>query len=188
MYHLAPNNKETILINIKTRVRMPAYLLFSLNKRSQKNRMRIAACIFVLAAALLPLAVGMATRPPQESPGQIIPFLRIRGESITGTATRAWRRELVRQRSSRANRRVVGYDEEATGCDKGCAVSLLGTGRTGGDARVRGRATHNVCVGRRPAKDCRRIPATACSSLDNERREGKEGSSLGHDTRGIWVR
>jgi hypothetical protein len=169
----------------------PSPTSFSL-KQTQENRMR-SRYIFVLVAALSPLGRGaLATKAPEELQGQIIPCSSDDGEKHYCTADTRHGARLVRQRSQAPCKQAEswGYDEEGIWVDKGCGGEFsLGRSEDGGDARGEGAGGTITCVsdnGRR--KVC---PADTSNGVQLVRQRSdakcKEGSSWGHDTRGIWV-
>ena len=166
-----------------------AYLF--LTQQSQENRMRICQCIFVLVVALSPFGrEALATQAPQERPDQIIPCSSDDGEKHYCTADTRYGARLVRQRSQAPCKQDEswGYDEEGIWVDKGCGGEFtLGRNEDGGGARGDGGVI--TCAsddGRR--KVC---PADTSNGVQLVRQRSdakcKEGSSWGHDTRGIWV-
>jgi hypothetical protein len=155
--------------------------------------MRITLYIFVLVTALSPFSHGASARPaPQERQGQIIPCSSDDGEKHYCTADTRYGARLVRQRSKALCKQDEswGYDEEGIWVDKGCGGEFtLGRGENGDDARSEGSAGTITCAsddGRR--KVC---PADTSNGVQLARQRSdakcKEGSSWGHDTRGIWV-
>jgi hypothetical protein len=155
--------------------------------------MRICQCIFVLVAALSPFGRGAsATQAPQERQGQIIPCSSDDGEKHYCTADTRYGARLLRQRGQAPCKEGEswGYDEEGIWVDKGCVGEFtLGRREVGGDARGEGVGETITCAsddGRR--KVC---PADISNGVQLVRQRSdakcKEGSSWGHDTRGIWV-
>jgi len=162
-------------------------------KQSQENRMRICRCIFVLVAALSPFGRGaLARQAPQERQGQIIPCSSDDGEKHYCTADTRHGARLVRQRSQAPCKQDEswGYDEEGIWVDKGCGGEFtLGRAQDRGDARGEGGRGTIACAsdnGRR--KVC---PADTSNGVQLVKQRSdakcKEGSSWGHDSRGIWV-
>jgi hypothetical protein len=164
---------------------------FSL-KQSQENRMRICRCIFVLVAALSPFGRGASARQaPQERQAQIIPCSSDDGEKHYCTADTRHGARLMRQRSQASCKEGEswGYDEEGIWVDKGCGGEFtLGRGE-GGDARSEGGGGTITCASDNVRRKVCPADTNNGVQLVRQRSDAKcqEGSSWGHDTRGIWV-
>jgi hypothetical protein len=170
----------------------PSPASFSL-KQSLENRMQICQYIFFLVAALSSLGRGaLARQAPQEHQSQVIPCTSDDGEKHYCTADTRHGARLVRQRSQAPCKEGEswGYDEEGIWVDKRCGGEFtLGRGENSGDADGEGGGATITCAsdeGRR--KVC---PADTSNGVQLVRQRSdakcKEGSSWGHDTRGIWV-
>jgi peptide methionine sulfoxide reductase MsrB len=155
--------------------------------------MRICRYIFVFVAALSALGRGaLARQAAQERQGQSIPCSSDDGEKHYCAADTRHGARLVRQRSQAPCKQGEswGYDEEGIWVDKGCGGEFtLGRAEDGGDARGERGGGSITCAsddGRR--KVC---PADTSNGVQLVRQRSdakcKEGSSWGHDTRGIWV-
>ena len=155
--------------------------------------MRLCRYIFVLMAVLATFCRGaLARQGPQERHGQIIPCSSDDGEKHYCTADTRYGARLVRQRSQAPCQEggSWGYDEEGIWVDKGCGGEfILGRGDDGGDARAVDGGRTITCA----SDDSRRkvCPADTSNGVQLVRQRSgakcKEGSSWGHDTRGIWV-
>ena len=155
--------------------------------------MRLCQCIFALVAAFFSIGRGASTQQaPQEPRSQIISCSSEDGEKHYCEADTRYGARLVRQRSQTPCKEGEswGYDEEGIWVDKGCGGEfVLGRSGNSGDARGESAAGTITCA----SEDGRRKVCLADTSngvkLVRQRSDAKckEGSSWGHDARGIWV-
>ena len=152
-------------------------------------------CQFTLAflAALFPIGrAAWNPQPSQERRSQTISCSSEDGEKHYCEADTRYGARLVRQRSETPCKEGEswGYDEEGIWVDKGCSGEfVLGRGESSGDAGGESAARTITCASE---DDLRKVcQADTSNGVKLVRQQSdakcKEGSSWGHDTRGIWV-
>ena len=155
--------------------------------------MRLCQSIFAFVAAFFLFSRGALTRQaPQEHRSPIISCSSEDGEKHYCEADTRHGARLVRQRSETPCKEGEswGYDEQGIWVDQGCGGEFaLGRGGSSADARGESAAGTITCA----SQDGRRKVCLADTSngveLVRQRSDAKckEGSSWGHDARGIWV-
>ena len=155
--------------------------------------MRLCQCIFAFVAALFPFGRGALTRQaPQEHRSQIISCSSEDGEKHYCEADTRYGARLVRQRGETACKEGEswGYDEEGIWVDKGCGGEFaLGRTENGGSGGGESAARTITCASEGGLRKVCLADTSNGVKLVRQRSDAKckEGSSWGHDARGIWV-
>ena len=155
--------------------------------------MRLCPCIFALVAALFPFGRGALTRQaPQEHRSQIISCSSQDGEKHYCEADTRHGARLVRQRSETPCKEGEswGYDEEGIWVDKGCGGEFaLGRTENSGSGGSESAARTIACASEGGLRKVCLADTSNGVKLVRQRSDAKckEGSSWGHDARGIWV-
>lgn len=151
--------------------------------------MRICQCLFILAVALVPLSLeALPGQAPEKRRGQLIPCSSEDGEKRYCEADTRHGAHLVRQLSQAPCKKDEswGYDEEGVWVDKGCGGEFaLGRGEEVNEAG----AQTITCASDDGRRKVCPVDATNGVQLVRQRSNTKckEGSSWGHDGKGIWV-
>ena len=155
--------------------------------------MRLCQFILAFLAALFPIGrAAWNPQPSQEHRSQTISCSSEDGEKHYCEADTRYGARLVRQRSETPCKEGEswGYDEEGIWVDKGCSGEfVLGRGESSGDAGGESAARTITCASEDGLRKVCRADTSNGVKLVRQRSDAKckEGSSWGHDARGIWV-